>query len=620
MEVCSARLGRPEDSVTYLVKMSSQALAAGLSSFGSSIGQGFQNYMAGREKRELLSGEAMAYGSQLKEKQAQGIKLSSNEEAMLKKLENVGDMGTRELQNIIAEYETDEKMEQLQRSKRLQELQIRNAERKEKSELDLMRFGKSIPEMESEFAGPSFGQFENVPAYLLDPSKRQVGDPLIPSYDQEAPVQGPSMAMYEDIQKVITPQPPLPPKSIPMGKKEAGRWLDKELNIYKGEEEKAQKELDAHIKKYEGQVGAQYIASTKDIYGDDSIIDNIQSRIMSFSRDQFDDPVYQKSRDLSRKLDRAKERVSYLEEEKNKNEYLPPLVAKGEEREPLVSYNAEKAMSNLAQDPSYYDPKLDSEFLGSNQITGSFLKDAGDTLPDRREKLISSLADYDLAPADRQQAIAMINERYPKLREIASEAVTPTGERLGFTIGSTFIPAKSTGLSESGMSGELELSSVTINDKGEVTRILKPRPKLDQGQKTFINSAREFKTQAQELLKVIETHGNYESSVTAMLSEGSADARAKLLSLPYRMAILYAKLVDPESVAREGEVEAARKYAIPLGATVPNAVTTAALNDMVKEIMRRESDFYETEGIDDPSNNTTNKESVNLADPAGIGI
>lgn len=125
MEVCSARLGRPEDSANYLVKMSSQALAAGLSSFGSSIGQGFQNYMAGRERRELLSGEAMAYGSQLKEKQAQGIKLSSNEEAMLKKLENVGDMGTRELQNIIAEYETDEKMEQLQMQKKLHENQLR---------------------------------------------------------------------------------------------------------------------------------------------------------------------------------------------------------------------------------------------------------------------------------------------------------------------------------------------------------------------------------------------------------------------------------------------------------------------------------------------------------------
>lgn len=116
---------KPVDSANYLVKMSSQALAAGLSSFGSSIGQGFQNYMAGRERRELLSGEAMAYGSQLKEKQAQGIKLSSNEEAMLKKLENVGDMGTRELQSIISEYETDEKMEQLQRQKKLHENQLR---------------------------------------------------------------------------------------------------------------------------------------------------------------------------------------------------------------------------------------------------------------------------------------------------------------------------------------------------------------------------------------------------------------------------------------------------------------------------------------------------------------
>lgn len=607
---------KPVDSANYLVKMSSQALAAGLSSFGSGIGQGFQNYMAGRERRELLSGEAMAYGSQLKEKQAQGIKLSSNEEAMLKKLENVGDMGTRELQNIIAEYETDEKMEQLQRSKRLQELQIRNAERKEKSELDLMRFGKSIPEMESEFVGPSFGQFENVPAYLLDPSKRQVGDPMIPSYDQDAPVQGPSMAMYEDIQKVTTPQPPLPPKSIPMGKKEAGRWLDKELNIYKGEEEKAQKELDAHIKKYEGQAGAQYIASTQDIYGDDGIIDNIQSRLASFGRDQFDDPVYQKSRDLSRKLDRAKERVSYLEEEKSKNEYLPPLVVKGEEREPLVSYNAEKAMSNLAQDPSYYDPKLDSDRLGSKQVTGSFLEDAGDTLSDRRDKLVSALSDYSLTPQDRKQALELIGEKYPKLKEVATEAVSPSGDKLGFTIGGKFIPAKSSVTGVGVGAGDMEISSLTVNDKGEVTKILKPKEKLNEAQKTLLANAKEFKHQAKQLLKVVDSHGGWESSLSAALSDSSAKAKADLDSLSYRMAILYSKIVDPATAAREGEVVAAKKYAFPMGFWVPNSVTVAAVNSMLEEVMRRESNFYETEGMEQPEEATPSN-SVNNSNPLG---
>ena len=144
------------------------------------------------------------------------------------------------------------------------------------------------------------------------------------------------------------------------------------------------------------------------------------------------------------------------------------------------------------------------------------------------------------------------------------------------------------------------MSSVTVNSDGEVTRILKPKAKLEQGQKTFINSAREFKNQAQELLDVVESHGNWESSMMAFASEDSSAARAKLLSLPYRMAILYAKLVDPDSVAREGEVEAAKKYAIPIGFSTPNSVTEAALSSMLEEIMRRESSFYETENITPP--------------------
>ena len=112
---------KPVDSANYLVKMSSQALAAGLSSFGSSIGQGFQNYMAGREKRELLSGEAMAIYNELGRK---GVR-TQDEQKMFDKLEKAGDMGTRELQSIISEYETGEKMEQLQMQKKLQHDQLR---------------------------------------------------------------------------------------------------------------------------------------------------------------------------------------------------------------------------------------------------------------------------------------------------------------------------------------------------------------------------------------------------------------------------------------------------------------------------------------------------------------
>jgi hypothetical protein len=100
--------------------MSSQALAAGLSSFGSSIGQGFQNYTAGRERRELLSGEAQAIYSELADL---GVRTQSQQK-MFDKLQNAGDMGTRELQGIISEYDTQEKMDQLKRAKKIQQFQF----------------------------------------------------------------------------------------------------------------------------------------------------------------------------------------------------------------------------------------------------------------------------------------------------------------------------------------------------------------------------------------------------------------------------------------------------------------------------------------------------------------
>ena len=120
MEVCLEPLVKRVVLENYLVKMSSQALAAGLSSFGSNIGQGFQNYTAGRERRELLSGEAQAIFGELANL---GVRTQSQQK-MFDKLQNAGDMGTRELQGIISEYDTQEKMDQLKRAKKIQQFQF----------------------------------------------------------------------------------------------------------------------------------------------------------------------------------------------------------------------------------------------------------------------------------------------------------------------------------------------------------------------------------------------------------------------------------------------------------------------------------------------------------------
>jgi len=570
------------------------AFTQGGMAFGQGVGRGIRDYRERKEKRELLSGEAHAiYNELYSREEAGGKPLGKGEEEMLKKLENVGDMGTRELQGIISEYETGEKMDNLRLRKKILQQQAESAERKGTSEQGLMDYHKTMPSLEEGFQDPTYDEFENVPSYLLDPAKRQSGDPAIPEYDPVAsPEQGPSLSMYKDIETKITSLPPLPPKHHAMSKKQADRWLDKELDVYEKAWGDASLELENHKNK-----GGSYVPPIPEREG---LWGEIQSKADFLGRESFGDETYQKSRELSRKLDRAAERWEYLNKEKETNKHLPPMVVEGVEQDPLVTHDTSKVDANLAQNPSYYDPKMDAERLGSKTASGKNLADEGDTPIERREKLVSALADYDLTPEDRKKAIDMISEKYPKLKEVAAEAVSPSGKKLGFTIGGKFIPAKASVSSLSGGKGGLELSSITVNSDGEVTRILKPKAKLEQGQKTFINSAREFKNQAQELLDVVGSHGNWESSMMAFASEDSSAARAKLLSLPYRMAILYAKLVDPDSVAREGEVEAAKKYAIPIGFSTPNSVTEAALSSMLEEIMRRESSFYETENITPP--------------------
>jgi hypothetical protein len=68
--------------------------------------------------------------------------------------------------------------------------------------------------------------------------------------------------------------------------------------------------------------------------------------------------------------------------------------------------------------------------------------------------------------------------------------------------------------------------------------------------------------------------GNWESRF------GDADAAAGLEQEAYKLAIAYAKIVDPTSVAREGEVEAAKRFMVPMGFMIPNDVTKAALRRM----------------------------------------
>lgn len=80
-----------------------------------------------------------------------------------------------------------------------------------------------------------------------------------------------------------------------------------------------------------------------------------------------------------------------------------------------------------------------------------------------------------------------------------------------------------------------------------------------------------------DLEQTINEKGTFEMGFG---TEASKKASAKLDALPYQLAITYAKIVDPNSVAREGEVAAAQKYLLDLGLFSNEGKAKEALTNM----------------------------------------
>ena len=122
-------------------------------------------------------------------------------------------------------------------------------------------------------------------------------------------------------------------------------------------------------------------------------------------------------------------------------------------------------------------------------------------------------------------------------------------------------------------------------------------PKQKVGDVSFVANVDAGLRYLDELEGVVQKFGNFESAA------GDQEAKAKLEAIPYQLAIAYAKIVDPESVAREGEVDAAKKYVVPMGLMVRNGQTMAAIENMRKDLLERAKDrvaIKEGAGVDIP--------------------
>jgi len=140
---------------------------------------------------------------------------------------------------------------------------------------------------------------------------------------------------------------------------------------------------------------------------------------------------------------------------------------------------------------------------------------------------------------------------------------------------------------------------MSVADAGEKALVAKGK-ELTQADFAFESNIREAYRMADELENTVKKYGNFES----MDPEGSAT----LKQIPYLFAVSLAKVLDPGSVAREGEVEAARKFAIPMGTTPVSvgfnnpvtgpttATTLAAIKSMRTRLKARAEDYKSIAG------------------------
>ena len=163
---------------------------------------------------------------------------------------------------------------------------------------------------------------------------------------------------------------------------------------------------------------------------------------------------------------------------------------------------------------------------------------------------------------------------------------------------------------------------MSVADAGEKALVAKGK-ELTQADFAFESNIREAYRMADELENTVKKYGNFET----VDPEGSATMK----QIPYLFAVSLAKVLDPGSVAREGEVEAARKFAIPMGTTPVSvgfnnpvtgpttATTLAAIKSMRTRLKARAEDYKSIAGrtVELPKSNQDDQAQGRQATQAG---
>jgi len=157
--------------------------------------------------------------------------------------------------------------------------------------------------------------------------------------------------------------------------------------------------------------------------------------------------------------------------------------------------------------------------------------------------------------------------------------------------GDSFRPAtKEEAAAQNALSGQINTRTGRFYEGGTQTLAKTPTtPKKTASDVSFEQNSKAALRYADELIATLNKYGTFE----IYDSKGAA----KLGQLPYQMAIAYAKTVDPSSVAREGEVDAAKKYLIPTGISTRKETALAAAEEFKKDIEARIKEYNATVGV-----------------------
>lgn len=124
---------------------------------------------------------------------------------------------------------------------------------------------------------------------------------------------------------------------------------------------------------------------------------------------------------------------------------------------------------------------------------------------------------------------------------------------------------------------------------------------MSEGDKALAVNIPELRYNLRQLRGIVKDYGTFEAPVPFGMGSNkkgtdsgktSVEASSALAATAYKVAVEYAKLVDPATAAREGEVAAAQKYLLPIGqnykgATANNEAALSQIDEMLKEIERR---------------------------------